>query len=121
MPPPPFYKFGWFVVFFFFLNKLVLTSISQCSDACLVFGSRLFSADEGEAVYARTPGGTAAQEGTGHGRAMVPLSFLPCSILGGGGRAAKRKTDPKYSAYGLHVDMGSLRISCGPCRCSLEA
>lgn len=45
---------------------------------------------------------------------MVPFSFLLRSILGGGGRAAKRKTDPKYSAYGLHVDMGSLRISCGP-------
>lgn len=81
---------SWFF-FFFSLNKLVLTSISQCSDACLVFGSRLLSADGGEAVYTRTPDGTAAQEGTGHGRAMVPLSFLLHSIWEEEGEPLKGK------------------------------
>lgn len=66
--------------FFFFLNKLVLTSISQCSDACLVFGSRIFSADGGEAVYTQTPNQRSVQEGAGHGKATVPFNFLLCSI-----------------------------------------
>lgn len=76
----------------------------------------------------RTPGGTAAQEGTGHGRAMVPFSFLPHSIWEEEGEPLKGKPTPEYSAYGLHVGMGSRHISCcpgvvaleGPCRCGLE-
>lgn len=97
MPPPPFYKVVVWVgfVLFFFLNKLVLTPISQSSNACLVFGRGLLSASP------RTPGRAAAQEGAGHSRAMA------LGGGGGGGRAAGRKTEPESSAYGLHVGRGA--------------